>query len=106
LKESTKAALDAQLARILDGAPSPVAAMSMASGVKDKYFQHFADKLASACANIKAQQQENPEIRGHDYLVQELKKLRDTMPFDIFSPSLRLDGMYLMKYVPGFLMDL
>jgi hypothetical protein len=93
-KESTKSSLEAQLAKILDGAPSSVAAMSTATGVKDKYFQHFVDKLAAACAKIKAQQQADPNLRGHDYLIQELKKLRDTMPFDIFSPSLRLDGAH------------
>jgi len=90
--------LDAQLARILDGAPSSVAAISTASGIKDKYFQHFADKLGSACADIKTQQWENPVICGHDYLVRELRKIRDTMPTDIFSPSLRLDGVYIVNY--------
>jgi len=93
-KESTKLSLEAQLAKIMDGAPSSVAAMSTATGVKDKYFQHFVDKLAAACAKIKAQQQAVPNLRGHDYLIQELKKLRDTMPLDIFSPSLRLDGAH------------
>jgi hypothetical protein len=93
-RDSTKSALDAQLAKILDGAPSTVAAMSTDTGVKDKYFQHFADALANACAQTKAKQAADPSFRGHEYLVNELNKLRDTMPIDIFSPSLRLEGIF------------
>jgi hypothetical protein len=55
-KESTKLSLETQLAKIMDGAPSSVAAILTATGVKDKYFQHFVDKLAAVCAKIKAQQ--------------------------------------------------
>ena len=93
-KPSACAELQSQLEKILDGAPSSVAAMATASGVKDKYFQHFADQLANVCASIKAQQQRNPSLRGHSYLRQELQRMRDTMPLDLISPSLRLDGAY------------
>lgn len=97
-RDSTKVALDAQLAKILDGAPSTVAAMSTDTGVKDKYFQHFADVLANACAQSKAKQAADPSFRGHEYLVNKLNKLRDTMPMDIFSPSLHLDGDFFFIF--------
>jgi hypothetical protein len=96
-KESTKSALDAQLEQILSGAPSAVAAMVTASGVKDKYFQHFSDQLSDACAKFKDMQQRNPLLKGREFLVNKLQELRDTMPQDLFSPSLRLDGLTLLS---------
>ncbi|KAF7982888.1 hypothetical protein HWV62_25136 [Athelia sp. TMB] len=99
-KASVEAALQSQLQKILDGVPSSVAAMATASGVKDKYFQHFADRLSKACASIKEQQQSNPLLRGQEYLRRELQKIRDTMPQNIFSPSLRLDDFQPSSHTP------
>lgn len=76
--------------------------MATESGVKDKYFQYFADRLSSACAKIKAQQHNNPMLRGHEYLVAEMQKIRDSMPQDLFSPSLRLEGRSFV-HSPGLL---
>ena len=91
-KDNTIEALEAQLDKLLSGAPSTLAAMSTETGVKDKYFQHFVDELSDACAKLKDLQQSNPSLKGCDYLTAKLKELRDTMPMDLFSPTLRLDG--------------
>ncbi len=88
-------ALEAQLAEILRGAPSNASSMATATGVKDKYFQHFADELAAACAQVKEQQRNDPSLSGAKHLTDKLKELRERLPFDIFSPSLRLDGRWM-----------
>ncbi|KAJ7138522.1 hypothetical protein C8R43DRAFT_1132056 [Mycena crocata] len=86
-KEDTLEKLKEQLVTYLRGAPSTAKTEATETGVKDKYFQHFADQLAEACAKIKE------ASSGHDYLVKVLQELRDKMPPDetLFSPALRLD---------------
>ncbi|KAJ7432037.1 hypothetical protein FB451DRAFT_984978, partial [Mycena latifolia] len=92
-KYDTVEKLQEQLATYLRGAPSTAKTQATETGVKDKYFQHFADQLAEACAKIKDQQTTDPKVKGHDYLVRVLEELRNTMPLDetIFSPALRMD---------------
>ncbi|KAJ7278158.1 hypothetical protein C8J57DRAFT_1126069, partial [Mycena rebaudengoi] len=92
-KEDTLEKLHEQLLRYLRGAPSTAATEATESGVKDKYFQHFADQLKDACATIKEQQRTDPSVHGNTYLVKVLKELRDTRPADelLFSPALRMD---------------
>jgi hypothetical protein len=91
-KDDTIGALEAQLDKLLSGAPSALAAMSTETGVKDKYFQHFVDELSDACAKLKELQHSDPNLKGRDYLTSKLKELRDAMPMDLFSPTLRMDG--------------
>ncbi|KAF9000376.1 hypothetical protein BDZ89DRAFT_1121660 [Hymenopellis radicata] len=86
--ESTIAGIEAQLAEILRGAPSNASTFATASGVKDKYFQHFADILSEACAEIKEKRAQNPAMQGDAYLKETLKKLRDSFPADMFNPLL------------------
>ncbi|KAJ7654427.1 hypothetical protein DFH06DRAFT_993722, partial [Mycena polygramma] len=92
-KDDTLTKLRAQLDHHLRGAPTTAATHATDSGVKDKYFQHFADKLAEACADIKEKQRTDPAIHGRAHLVKVLAELRAQMPPDdtIFSPALRLD---------------
>ncbi|KAL1714991.1 hypothetical protein EV715DRAFT_208510 [Schizophyllum commune] len=90
-KADIRLALNRQLDEVLRGAPSNMSTIATETGVKDKYFQHFADELASACARIKEKRQEDPAYQGTQYLIDEMKRLRSEMPEDIFSPVLRLD---------------
>ncbi|KAJ6484648.1 hypothetical protein C8R45DRAFT_1147453 [Mycena sanguinolenta] len=92
-KDDTLTKLRDQLDRYLRGAPSTAATEATETGVKDKYFQHFGDKLAEACANIKEKRGADPTIQGQAYPAQVLADLRAQMPLDdaIFSPALRLD---------------
>ncbi|KAF8183058.1 hypothetical protein K438DRAFT_1767117 [Mycena galopus ATCC 62051] len=92
-KEGTLKALKEQLEDHLRGEPSAASTKATATGVKDRYFQYFADQLATTCAEIKEQQQRDPSLKGNDHLKKVLGDLRATMPTDntIFSPSLRLD---------------
>ncbi|KAG5634224.1 hypothetical protein H0H81_002802, partial [Sphagnurus paluster] len=95
LEERTKAkvqeALRTQLEEVLRGAPSNVAILATSSGVKDKFFQFFQEKLADKCAKIKEEQRQNPLTSGRQQLIDLLKDLHATMPEDIFSPALRLE---------------
>lgn len=93
-KEQTLASLRKQLDVYLRGAPSTAGTEATASGVKDKYFQHFAEKLADACAQFKERQRQDPTLKGNDALIDAIRKIRDTMPPDdeIFNPALRLEG--------------
>ena len=89
-----------QLDTYLRGAPSTAATMQTESGVKDKYFQHFADKLAVACAQAKERQKIDSSINDNQYVVQILQDLRKSMPdgINILSPSLRLEGRYFFHH--------
>ncbi|KAJ7308592.1 hypothetical protein DFH08DRAFT_944451 [Mycena albidolilacea] len=62
-KNQTIANLTAQLKRAIDGAPSTVDDMATESGSKDKYFQHFLDKLQAAASKLRDEQKE----RGTDF---------------------------------------
>ena len=89
-----------QLDTYLHGAPSTTATMQTESGVKDKYFQHFADKLADACAQAKEKQKIDSSINDNQYVVQILQDLRKSMPdgINILSPSLQLEGRYFFHH--------
>ncbi|KAF7339159.1 hypothetical protein MVEN_01993000 [Mycena venus] len=91
-KDATLKALREQLEDHIRGAPSTASTKATTTGVKDRYFQHFADQLAVACAEIKEQQRDS-SLKGNDHLKKVLGDLGATMPADdaIFSPSLRLD---------------
>ncbi|KAJ7460521.1 hypothetical protein B0H11DRAFT_1923926 [Mycena galericulata] len=61
-KEETIADLNAQLQRAIDGAPSAVDDMATESGSKDKYIQHFLDKLQAAASKLRDEQKAQIEI--------------------------------------------
>ncbi|KAL1756891.1 hypothetical protein FB107DRAFT_210543, partial [Schizophyllum commune] len=90
-KADIRLALNTQLEEALRGAPSNMTSLVTDTGVKDKYFQYFADQLSDACARLKELQQKKPELKGASFLINELKRIRSEMPEDIFSPVLRLE---------------
>ncbi|KAJ6628643.1 hypothetical protein B0H10DRAFT_2266470, partial [Mycena sp. CBHHK59/15] len=85
-KEETIADLESQLKRVLNGAPSAVGDMATDTGSKDKYFQHFVDKLQAASNKLKEQQKQSgyttkPAGASKANEVKAmLRKLRDDMP--------------------------
>ncbi|KAK0234655.1 hypothetical protein EDD85DRAFT_792676 [Armillaria nabsnona] len=74
-KENVIDVLGAQLTEILRGAPSNASSMATATGVKDKYFQHFANELAAVCLQVKEQQHNDPSLSGAKHLTEKLKEL-------------------------------
>ncbi|KAJ7686893.1 hypothetical protein B0H14DRAFT_2307407, partial [Mycena olivaceomarginata] len=95
-KDQTIADLTAQLKRAIDGAPSAVDDMATESGSKDKYFQHFLDKLQAAASKLRDEQKERgtgPSEAGVSK-AEEVKKLlhrlRSEMPDNLFSPVLSI----------------
>ncbi|KAF8171202.1 hypothetical protein K438DRAFT_1613188, partial [Mycena galopus ATCC 62051] len=93
-KEKTITDLAAQLKRALDGAPSAADDMATESGSKDKYFQHFLDKLQAAASKLRDEQKERgpgPSESGVSK-AEEVKnllcQLRTEMPDNIFNPVL------------------
>ncbi|KAL1669170.1 hypothetical protein GGF50DRAFT_21913, partial [Schizophyllum commune] len=90
-KADLRDALNAQLNEALRGAPSNMSTLATETGVKDRYFQFFADQLSDACARLKAMQQKDPRLKGSEFLIRELRRIRAEMPDDIFSPVLRLE---------------
>ncbi|KAJ7702836.1 hypothetical protein B0H17DRAFT_1157414 [Mycena rosella] len=93
-KEATIADLESQLQRAMNGAPSAVADMATGTGSKDKYFQHFIDKLQATSNKLKEQQRDQPaEHRAMSKAAEVklmLEKLRDEMPENIFNPVLSI----------------
>ncbi|KAJ7808632.1 hypothetical protein B0H14DRAFT_3091039 [Mycena olivaceomarginata] len=57
-KQQTISNLTAQLKRAIDGAPSAVDDMATDTGSKDKFFQHFLDKLQVAASKLRDEQKE------------------------------------------------
>ncbi|KII94845.1 hypothetical protein PLICRDRAFT_693166 [Plicaturopsis crispa FD-325 SS-3] len=92
-KGETVADLDAQLKRVLDGAPSAVDGMATDTGSKDKYFGHFVSQFQAA-ANKYKDQHKNIAPAGGMSKAEEvrnvLRKVRDTMPANIYNPVLRI----------------
>ncbi|KAJ7340738.1 hypothetical protein DFH08DRAFT_811931 [Mycena albidolilacea] len=95
-KEKTITDLAAQLKRALDGAPSAADDMATESGSKDKYFQHFLDKLQAAASKLRDEQKErgpNPSEAGiskAEEVKNLLRQLRIEMPDNIFNPVLSI----------------
>ncbi|KAJ7455176.1 hypothetical protein FB451DRAFT_1184503 [Mycena latifolia] len=95
-KEQTIADLTAKLQRAIDGAPSAVDDMATDSGSKDKYFQHFLDKLQAAASKLRDEQKERGPGVSEAGLskAEEVKKLlhqlRAEMPANIFNPVLSI----------------
>ncbi|KAJ7038972.1 hypothetical protein C8F04DRAFT_1321658 [Mycena alexandri] len=95
-KEQTIADLTAQLKRAIDGAPSAVDDMATESGSKDKYFQHFLDKLQVAASKLRDEQKERgtgPSESGvskAEEVKNLLHQLRDEMPENLFNPVLSI----------------
>ncbi|KAJ7829159.1 hypothetical protein B0H14DRAFT_2366744, partial [Mycena olivaceomarginata] len=95
-KEKTIADLTGQLKRALDGAPSAVDDMATESGSKDKYFQHFLDKLKAAASKLRDEQKEwgpGPSKAGiskAEEVKSLLRQLRIKMPDNIFNPVLSI----------------
>ncbi|KAJ6618149.1 hypothetical protein B0H10DRAFT_2164261 [Mycena sp. CBHHK59/15] len=96
-KEQTIADLTAQLERAVDGAPSAVDDMATESGSKDKYFQHFVDKLQTAASKLHEEHKEGgpaPSDSGvskRQQVKNLLAQLRTEMPANIFNPVLSID---------------
>ncbi|KAL1684623.1 hypothetical protein GGG16DRAFT_67955 [Schizophyllum commune] len=88
-KEDTVRELERQLDAVLDGAPTRATNHQTDTGVKDRYFAHFEEVLAEECSRIKERQQAGDNMVD---LKSALRRLRDSMPKDIFNPALRLDG--------------
>ena len=89
-RDQTLAALEAQLARAVNGAPSAVDTMATATGVKDKYFAHFVAILQDAVKTFRA---ENAGLPDKDEEARKfLTELRAKLPKDIFSPVLGIPG--------------
>lgn len=90
-RAETITALNTQLDRAVKGAPSAVAELSTATGIKDKYFLHFVGILQEAVSKFR------DERRGtsrRDEQVQTfLGSLRQTLPDNLFSPVLEIPGM-------------
>lgn len=99
-KEQTIADLAAQLKRAIDGAPSAVDDLATESGSKDKYFQHFVDKLQAAASKLREEQKERgpgPSESGlskAEEVKHLLQQLRDEMPANIFNPVLSILGSF------------
>ncbi|TFK70456.1 hypothetical protein BDN72DRAFT_838978 [Pluteus cervinus] len=91
-KLDTLTALDNQLKDYLRGAPTTAGTKMTDTGVKDKYFMYFADKLEAACQDAKEYQKVNPSGTSSNYIAKTIEDLWKQMPDNLFSPSLRLDG--------------
>ncbi|KAJ6460727.1 hypothetical protein DFH09DRAFT_1496906, partial [Mycena vulgaris] len=98
--EETITDLTAQLNRAIDGAPSAVDDMATESGSKDKYFQHFLDKLQAAASKLREEHKERGPGPSDDGVskVEEIKnmlhQLRAEMPDNIFNPILSILGTF------------
>ncbi|KAJ7640099.1 hypothetical protein DFH06DRAFT_1271580 [Mycena polygramma] len=96
-KAGTIADLEAQLQRAVNGAPSAVDDMATESGSKDKYFQHFLDKLQAAASKLRDEQKDSgpgPSEAGvskRQEIKNLLQQLRDEMPDNLFNPVLSID---------------
>ncbi|KAF7354451.1 hypothetical protein MVEN_01134200 [Mycena venus] len=99
-KEKTITDLAAQLKRALEGAPSAADDMATESGSKDKYFQHFLDKLQAAASKLRDEQKErgpSPSEAGiskAEEVKNLLRQLRSEMPDNIFNPVLSISGEF------------
>jgi hypothetical protein len=89
------------LKRAIDGAPSAVDDMATESGSKDKYFQHFLDRLQAAASKLRDEQKERgtgPSESGQskaEEVKNLLHRLRAEMPDNIFNPVLSIPGALL-----------
>ncbi|KAF7334908.1 hypothetical protein MVEN_02240500 [Mycena venus] len=105
-KEQTIADLTAQLEHAVDGAPSAVDDMATESGSKDKYFQHFVDKLQTAASKLREEHKEGgsaPSDSGvskRQQVKNLLTQLRAEMPANIFNPVLSIDGFDANRDTP------
>ncbi|RDX40530.1 hypothetical protein OH76DRAFT_1394203 [Lentinus brumalis] len=90
-KAETVRALDEQLALILGGAPSNAGPVATETGSKDKYFQHFAERLAAHCAKLKSRSSGDSSGYTREALAEKMKEFRATLPDDLYNPALRLD---------------
>jgi hypothetical protein len=72
--------------------------MGTKTGVKDKYFSYFAEKLTAACAEFKEAQSRGTQPKGNQPLQEFLKAIRAAMPDDLFNPILRLSGWLVVFY--------
>ncbi|KAJ7719255.1 hypothetical protein B0H14DRAFT_3098620 [Mycena olivaceomarginata] len=90
-KQQTISNLTAQLKRAIDGAPSAVDDIATDTGSKDKFFQHFLDKLQVAASKLRDEQKERGPSGTGVSKAEEVKnllhKLRAEMPDNIFNPT-------------------
>ncbi|KDQ53774.1 hypothetical protein JAAARDRAFT_209796 [Jaapia argillacea MUCL 33604] len=78
-KADTRMALEEQLQEILKAAPSNTATLATNSGVKDKYFQYFAEQLSEYCASLKNQPIGKPRI-PRNVIIEKLKRCETHSP--------------------------
>ncbi|KAL1661798.1 hypothetical protein GGF50DRAFT_60307 [Schizophyllum commune] len=93
-KEETILALDEQLRAVMEGAPTRASTLQTDTGIKDKYFMHFFEKLADECARIKdthkTDETKTPQDK-HNEVLAAIRALRVTLPDELYSPTLRLE---------------
>lgn len=74
--------------------------MATECGSKDKYFQHFIDKLQTAASKLREEQKDRgsgPSEAGvskAEEVKNMLRQLRAEMPAEIFNPVLSILGMF------------
>jgi hypothetical protein len=82
--------------------------MATESGSKDKYFQHFLDKLQAAASKLRDEQKERgpgPSEAGiskAEEVKTLLRQLRIEMPDNIFNPVLSISGEFLSVIIQRF----
>ncbi|KAJ7916453.1 hypothetical protein B0H13DRAFT_2449123 [Mycena leptocephala] len=103
-KQQTMSDLTAQLKRAIDGAPSAVDDMATDTGSKDKFFQHFLDKLQAAASKLRDEQKERGPSGTGVSKAEEVKnllhKLRAEMPDNIFNPVLSIPDFNAHRDTP------
>ncbi|EIN08604.1 hypothetical protein PUNSTDRAFT_28808, partial [Punctularia strigosozonata HHB-11173 SS5] len=93
-KAETIRNLEAQLKRVLDGAPSAVNHLATETGTKDKYLQYFIDQLAEKCRKIKDELKNSARSEGSSMdseVAAALQAIRNSFPDNIFNPALMVD---------------
>ncbi|EIN04922.1 hypothetical protein PUNSTDRAFT_47181 [Punctularia strigosozonata HHB-11173 SS5] len=94
-KSKTLAQLEKQLERVLDRAPSTIDKMLTETGTKDKYLQHFVEKLLVECKKIEDKQATCPGLSGiskQDEIRLVLASLHEQMPKNILNPVLMVEN--------------
>ncbi|EIN04249.1 hypothetical protein PUNSTDRAFT_76480, partial [Punctularia strigosozonata HHB-11173 SS5] len=93
-KAETIRNLEAQLKRVLEGAPSAVNHMATETGTKDKYLQHFIDQLSEKCRKIKddlKNSSRGERMSTDTEIASALQAMRHSLPANLFNPALMVD---------------
>ncbi|KZV93208.1 hypothetical protein EXIGLDRAFT_749245 [Exidia glandulosa HHB12029] len=85
--DEIRQAVEEQLAATLNAAPSKVANLQTASGVKDAYFLHFFGQLEQLCAEAKGSGTKDDRVRAL------LTEYRTHLPDNLFNPAFDIPGL-------------